>query len=460
MNDFTTVTADTLNRAVKIALDTGEVGSIEDAYRLFQTYRLGIYISAEAASSPAHQAALLTMVNIGRRSLLGGVSVTGAVDVSLGIDQVGGFATLAEAIVALGGEVVDALPDNVPTLILGDDAFETAGIALKVTFGDWRSAVIPAGENGPVQAEQPNAILPAICAAALGVSEIFQHLRGNPYAGRRTVGFSLWHIDSPDWENAPVGPSDYVVPARLWLIGLGHLGQAYLWVLGLLPYADAGAVQLTLQDFDRLTLSNDSTSVLTTATQVGRRKTREMARWVEARGFSAKLVERRFTGDIVLQPDDARVALCGVDNLEARAALEQPAFDLVVEAGLGAGPSEFLAMRLHIFPSSLNARERWASSGERAASANEDAPSYTRLAEQGMDHCGLVQLASRTVGAPFVGVFAACIAITEVIKRLNGAKGFEVVDLSLSDLSGREVVSAPIAMTGFNPGFAELRRGI
>ena len=25
---------------------------------------------------------------------------------------------------------------------------------------------------------------------------------------------------------------------RLWLIGLGHLGQAYLWALGLLPYLE------------------------------------------------------------------------------------------------------------------------------------------------------------------------------------------------------------------------------
>lgn len=457
MNDFTRITPDALNRVVKIALDTGEADSVEAAYRLFGTYRLGVCIDAATARSPAHQAALLTIVNTGRRALLGGVSVAGALDTPLCVDLPGGHANLHAAVLALGGKVVETLPEAVPTLILGNYAGDATGIALRITFGDWRSAVIPAGEDGPVQLEQSDAILPAICAAALGVSEIFQHLRGSPYAGRRTIGLSLWQPECKVWEKASAGPQDYVVPSRLWLIGLGHLGQAYLWVLGLLPYADPSAVELTLQDFDRLTLSNDSTSVLTTVNQVSRRKTREMALWAEARGFGTRLVERRFAGDISLRPDDPRVALCGVDNLEARAALEDPGFDLVVEAGLGAGPVEFLAMRLHCFPSSLNARRRWSDAGASAAPANDEAPAYLQLAEAGADRCGLVQLASRTVGAPFVGVFAATMAIAEVIRRLNGAKGFEVMDLSLSDPAGREVVTASATMLGFNPGFTELQ---
>jgi len=52
------------------------------------------------------------------------------------------------------------------------------------------------------------------------------------------------------------------LPGALWMIGMGNLGQAYLWALGSLPYADPGSVSLVLQDYDRITEENWATSVL------------------------------------------------------------------------------------------------------------------------------------------------------------------------------------------------------
>jgi len=38
------------------------------------------------------------------------------------------------------------------------------------------------------------------------------------------------------WIDAdPSEPALSLLPSQLWLIGLGHFGQAYLWALGLLP---------------------------------------------------------------------------------------------------------------------------------------------------------------------------------------------------------------------------------
>ncbi len=105
-----------------------------------------------------------------------------------------------------------------------------------------------------------------------------------------------------------------------------------------------------LHDFDRLTLANDSTSLLTDPGLVGRRKTRAMAEWTEARRFRTSLVERLFPGGIKVAGDEPRLALGAVDNAQARAAYQDAGFDCVVEAGLGAGPSEYLALRLHTFP--------------------------------------------------------------------------------------------------------------
>jgi hypothetical protein len=353
------VTPDTLSRVAKMALDTGEAASVEEGYALFARYRVGVHVDANASRSAAHQAALLTIINTGRRALLGGVLVAGQLDVPLLADFPGGHATLASAASALGATFVESLPSDIPILVLGESPGNLPAIALRVTFGAWKGGVIPADEGRALD-EEADAILAAIFGA-MGVSEVFQNLRGNPMAAQRRVGLSLWNPEIVEWEAAPPGPVDFVAPSRLWLIGLGHLGQAYLWVLGLLPYCTPNEVELTLQDFDRLTLANDSTSVWTTVADVGERKTRVIAEWANAGGFRTRLIERRFSGDVSLQEDDPRVALCGADNLAARAALEDPGFDLVVEAGLGAGPMEYLAMQLHSFPSSMSARERWAS---------------------------------------------------------------------------------------------------
>jgi hypothetical protein len=87
-----------------------------------------------------------------------------------------------------------------------------------------------------------------------------------------------------DWLTPdPSEPALAYLPSRLWLIGLGNLGQAYAWLLAMLPYEDPRQVQLVLQDFDRIAPSNDSTSLLSFAADIGRRKARVAADWLEAR---------------------------------------------------------------------------------------------------------------------------------------------------------------------------------
>jgi hypothetical protein len=63
-------------------------------------------------------------------------------------------------------------------------------------------------------------------------------------------------------------------------------------------------------------------------------------------------------------------------------------------------------------------------------------PAYKALKKRGMDECGLAQLASRTVGVPFVGLIAGCLVIAELLRRLNGGVALEFASgstLSLDD---------------------------
>jgi hypothetical protein len=121
--------------------------------------------------------------------------------------------------------------------------------------------------------------------------------------------------------------------------------------------------------------------------------------------------------------DEPAVALCGVDNKLARTYLEKAGFDWVVETGLGAGPSAFKNFSLHTFPSSFRAADLWADTGpddDEKGREIESQPAYNNDKHPSLDHCGLAQLASRTIGVPFVGLMAATFAIAEILRRLHG----------------------------------------
>ncbi len=114
-----------------------------------------------------------------------------------------------------------------------------------------------------------------------------------------------------------------------------------------------------------------------------------MARWAEARGFRTRLVERIFPGGISIADDEPRLALGGLDNPQARAAYEDTGFDYVAEAGLGAGPIEFLALRLHTFPASQTARAKWGGAADNKAKPLARTAAYDALEMDGVDECGL-----------------------------------------------------------------------
>nr|WP_314092323.1 ThiF family adenylyltransferase [uncultured Shinella sp.] len=451
------ISPDNLHRGVKMALDTGEVESVADGYALFARYRVSIIVGPEIAASRAHQVALLTMVNAGRRSLLGGVHVVGSLDVPLLAALPGVGTSLSEAVVALGGTLTEKPHDGSPSIVLGDPDVAVAVDAPSVvaTFDGWRGGVGPVGECARLS-EGEDATLGAILAAAIAISETFQCLRGYVLAGRRTVGMSLWDPEALDWQADDNAPAIHAAPSRLWLMGLGHLGQAYLWTLALFDFEDSAEVEITLQDFDKLTEANDSTSMLTTLDRVGQYKTRVMADWLDARGFKTRIVERKFDGDLRLTADDPQVGLCGVDNLEARAALDEAGFKLVMEAGLGAGPDEYVTARVHCFPASVTSRSKWG--GLDRDRAKGDGRAYDTLLESGaVDACGLVQLATRTVGAPFVGLVAACLVIAELVRRLHGGPEIEVIDLSLKTPHQRLAVASAHPIQPWSYGFAKLR---
>lgn len=438
--------ADRLNRTVKIALDTGEASSIEEAERIFAGYRLQIVVGADIAQKAVSQAALLTAVNCAARTLLGGVTVVGAAG-TLRV-MLPPFANVEHAVAGLGGRLVEDINPETPTLVIGDvDEAQLGPLAIRVTFAEWCGGVVPVASH--VRLAETGAFTPAgVLAGALGVSEIFQRLRGGmPMACRRAIGLDLWRPER-DWLRCEAAATLDRLPSAAWLVGMGNLGQAYLWTLGLLPYGSQG-VELVLQDVDVLAPSNLSTSLLTTQGCLGLRKTRAMADWAETRGFKTVIVERSFSADFRVGSREPPVALIGVDNALARQSIEEVGFERVIEAGLGGGPQDFLGIDLHTFPASKPACEVWR---ETAASEIDiGQPAYKAMLERSKDRCGTVRLAGRTIGAPFVGAAAASLVIAELVKLTLGGARYEMMSRHLRDLQGRFVVGGD-PWPAFNPG--------
>ena len=77
------ISADSLHRLIKHAIDSGAAASVAEAEALFQGYRLQVEIDPAVICDPVQQAAALTTVALGRRVFLGGVTVTGPLDAPL-----------------------------------------------------------------------------------------------------------------------------------------------------------------------------------------------------------------------------------------------------------------------------------------------------------------------------------------------------------------------------------------
>jgi hypothetical protein len=447
--------ADTLHRLVKEALDSGAASSLVEAEAMFRSFNLSIVIGKTEARDPYHQIALLTGVALARRVFLGGVSVSGPLETPLAIPLPFG-ASLAETVISLGGMTRDRIVDGPLVTIGGGPRPRSEGFHVRTVHAGWRGGIIP-GHAEIVPVGGPPMPLSPMLAAALAVNEAFFFARtGNPAVGRRPVGLSLWNPSSQvDWLTTTDGePELRYLPARLWLIGLGHLGQAYMWGLGLLPYPDPAGLSLVLQDVDIITPSSESTSVLTASTQISQKKTRTMAAWAEQRGFSTTIYERLFDAHFTRQADEPSVALCGLDNGLGRRALDRVGFDFVVEAGLGRGHRDFRTIRLHTLPAPRTAAEIW--KAEDPGENLETRAAYQKMLEDGnLDRCGITLLAGKAVGAPFVGAVASCLALSEVLRLLHGGPIHQVIDLDLQSVEHRSVVPHGYDFSRLNPGYVD-----
>jgi hypothetical protein len=452
--------ADALGRTLKLELDSGRARSKEEAEEIVRSYILQVDVGPGVETSRSRQAALLTVINAARRAFPGGVHVRVGADPQLSIPWAGGR-RLGDAVAWYGGTLVRDLAPPRTTIVLGDGPeFERGAPVLLPTFNGWSGGVVQ--KRADRLAEELDFPLAGVLAGGLAVSEAFQAQRGDAVAARRELGFSLWDPRISWGDAAAVGESWSYLPQRVWLLGLGHLGQAHAWALGALPYATPGEVTVMLQDTDHIVPANADTGLLVAQDSATEMKTRLVGRRLEELGFETRMSERRFDEQTRRAPEEPGLALSGFDRPEPRRALESAGFDKIIDLGLGGGPVHYLDLLLHSFPSSLTAADAFTSRDGATDQAVADLPAYqhwaAKLAAQGAlteeeIRCGMLEVAGRTVGAAFVGAVAASFTLAEAVRFLCGGPLYEVLSVSLRSPSYIDV--APNTRPGppTNPGF-------
>lgn len=440
---------DNLNRTAKLFLDRGETQSFEESTDALRAFSL--HAEFDDDIDTGLQIALLTFINTASRFALGGVTVRGNLNAQLKA-PFAGCKTIGDAVLKLGGHAVESNP-LAPSIIFGSSSGGSSDLQVRIICNGWAGGIIP--HHYPLLGGAAPAIAPAaVLAGALAASEGFTLLRKEtPLAFRRPVGLSLWKPEQiDDWYvGDAVGPKVSILPNDFWILGLGHIGQAFLWTAMMSPYNDPSTVRCVLNDFDEITGANLSTSMLTSSGMVGEKKTRAIAHILEERGFTAWIVERRFDAGMQRAVDDPQTLICCVDNAAARCSLESAGFPLVIESGIGGSADDFRSIRLHTFPGPRKAANIWCRDINSVGKSNH---AYEQLADRGLDQCGLARLSNTAVGAPFVGAVAGPLMYSQLLRILHKRTPLAALDIGLIDARCRRIISNA-GFRFFNPGYSQ-----
>jgi hypothetical protein len=390
---------ESFNRTAKLALDDGSSATLDDAVKRFESFKIQIVVGAGIASSQSLQAALLTLINAAPRTFLGGVTVTGDVDVQLDLAWFKGK-TLSQVLPELNARKAD-FSLNIPTIVVGEWIGKPGLFCIFLSCDGNEFTV---GPDKPAPIQKDATIQTGVAAAGLALNEIFHHLYFNrALAGQRNITASL-PSHSMDHEIA-------LMQDDAWFIGLGHLGQAMLWVLSLTGMSPENKLQLRLQDHDHISESSLSTCLMSWNEDMGKLKVDVVSERLSQLGFICETVANKLVYDVLPKITKASVCVVAVDNISFRRGMDKLPSKRIIEAGIGDGINGFTQVQLHTLPSVRKAADIWAGSDPKATKiVSIEAPAYQDLLNKTKDACGTTQLAGRSIATPFIGAFAgACL---------------------------------------------------
>jgi hypothetical protein len=378
---------------MKLAMDEGLVDSYEEAQALFSSFRLRIVVQPGFTAVHAAEAAVLTLLNSAPKTFLGGVDLVGPTDELCTRAWFAGL-TLGEVAQDLG-VTIGAVVGEVPTIYVGGDMPETNTFCLGISLQREGFTLSP---DRCEMGTSDCFVEAGVAAAGAALNEAFQHVyRKSPVAGQRQI---CWKF--PD--GGRVAPLSSV-----WLIGLGHLGQAFLWT-AVLAGGNYLPQTIRLSDFDKVSRSSLSTSLLVKAKDIGREKVTVVAEQLELLGVRVERDNQRLELNSAIVQSAQELVVVAVDNVALRRSLDLLRAKRLLEGGIGDGADAFTRIQLHAFPGPRKARDVWAGDDARAARAVDiSKPAYQSLVAESGNQCGVTMIAGRSIATPFVGAFAGAL---------------------------------------------------
>lgn len=437
------------SRILKVMTDrAGSETGFEAGLSRLNAVQVAVVVTADQSGASAGQAAAITALATAIKCF-GSATLVLERDAALTVPCPLGK-SLSEVATTLGAAVADATPQNTThAILIGATTDAKTRVFVRCWWNGWIAGVVPGWDARPMgNSGNP---LAGVFAGAVAVREVFASMLGYSRSGARISIASVWEPwKHPD--EADAGPVEFYFPNRLWFIGLGHLGQGFLWAAGFLRVAP----EVVLQDDQKASDENVGTGLLTTDDDVGRnKKTRIAARWVDELGWSTSLIERRHHGDLPLLENDPRIVIAGLDNLEARLAVARAGFDYMIDVGLGHGPVDFEGIQLRSLYKGADVERLWEKTeSKKDIDALLKLKAYEEQAAK-VAGCGVWQLAEASAAVPFVGAAAGALTVAQIIRvasRLSTPRLLQmelgspemVIDCAMNDRPASSIGSSKI----------------
>jgi len=425
------------SRIEKVITDAaGSEQDFDQAAAALNAVKIAITVGDAQLRSAAGQAAVLTIVTTAMKCF-GRAELVCSGDAPL-IRRLLFGSTLVQAARTTGAEVVTEVSSDVSHVIaVGADG--PVDPFLRCWWDGWHAGIRPAWENDA--AGDSGNPFSGVFAGGLAVREVFANAIGRQRSVSRSTTINLWQPWTRKVEYAPLTLS---LPQKLWLVGLGHLGQGFLWSLSQLPVEDRHAI---LQDDQWVGEENVATGLVTLGAdvQAKNRKTRVAARWLEAAGWTTSIIERRNYGDLKLAFDDPPIILTSIDEPLARIDIAKAGHPYLIDAGVGHGAFDFEMAQIRVIPNGIEAASLWARP-EQAKSVESllKRRAYVEHARK-FDKCGTFTLAEASAAVPFVGAAVGALTIAQLLRlaALRATPQIMQVELAAADAAVIGVLNGP-----------------